>query len=181
MIMPNEGAEMHSERSAPGGGHSPAFDWKDWRKGENLFFASIILLSLFRLLHQVLKFLKESPFIDAAGNYLYWTMARSGLDLFDPKAIEAARAAFPHRAAGGMAVNVPSFYVLFQPLSLVPYSVFPALWMAGSLGFMFLGTLIFLREERDRLSWPSFTFIVLIAAMYQPLYEDLGLGQMNTP
>ncbi|MDY6950050.1 MAG: glycosyltransferase family 87 protein, partial [Thermodesulfobacteriota bacterium] len=148
-------------------------------EGRNILYVTIMALSLFRLAHQSMKFFLESSFIDLAYHYFYATMARLGLDLFDPEAIEKAKALNPMRFSGGEAVYSPSYFVFFQPLTLIPFPLLSVLWFLFCLLLVFIFVVVLLRHGDWDVSWLPLTFVCVIVATYQPLYEDLVLGQNN--
>lgn len=148
-------------------------------EGNKIIHACIVALSLFRLAHQSLKFIIESSFIDLGYHYFYSTMVRLGLDPFDPESIEKAKTLNPMRFAGGAAVYSPSYFVFFQPLTYIPFSLLSALWLLFSLSLVFMSVIALLRCSDWDGSWLLLTFISVVVATYQPLYEDLVLGQNN--
>jgi hypothetical protein len=147
---------------------------------DKIIYTCIIALSLFRLIHQSLKYLLESSFIDLAYHYFYSSMVRLGLDLFDAQAIEKAKILIPIRYAGGEAVYSPSYFVIFQPLTCIPFGPLSAFWLSLCL-FLVLLSLIWLFRTLHRFDSPLMVaFTALLVGMYQPLYEDLVLGQNNS-
>lgn len=141
---------------------------------------AVVALAAFRLLHQAAKFVVESEFIDLAYHYFYATMIRRGLDPFDPSQVAAARAANPLRYAGGEAVYSPSYFVLFQPLTWLPFRWVSILWLVLSLAIVVGAVAIVVRRSERPVSWFTIAFAALLVAWHQPLYEDLFLGQNNT-
>lgn len=147
---------------------------------EKIIYTCIIALSLFRLIHQSLKYLFESSFIDLAYHYFYSSMVRLGLDLFDAQAIEKAKTLIPIRYAGAEAVYSPSYFVIFQPLTCVSFGILSFFWLLLCL-FLVLLSLIWLFRTSHRFdSSLLVAFTALLVGLYQPLYEDLVLGQNNS-
>lgn len=140
----------------------------------------LVALAAFRLLHQAAKLVVESEFIDLAYHYFHATMIRRGLDPFDPAHVAAARLADPLRYAGGEAVYSPSYFVLFQPLTWLPFRWVAILWLAVSLAIVVAVVATVVRRAERPASWFTVAFAALVVAWYQPLYEDLFLGQNNT-
>jgi len=153
---------------------------KEITEGTKIIYVCIIALFLFRFVHQNLKFLLESKFIDLGYHYFYSTMVRLGLDLFDPDMIEKAKLLNPMRIAGGQAVYSPSYFVFFQPLTYIPFSLLSTLWLILSVTLVFISIATFLRYSNWNRSLLMVTFICILVFTYQPLYEDLGLGQNNS-
>lgn len=148
-------------------------------EGNNILYVIIIALFIIRIIHQSVKFILESQFIDLGYHYFYSTMARLGFDLFDLEVIEQAKLLNPMRFAGGQAVYSPSYFVLFQPLTYIPFQVLSILWLILSLVMVVLTVIILLRNEKCDGSWLQITFIIVLVTIFQPLYEDLVLGQNN--
>lgn len=149
-------------------------------KGERILLLCIIGLSLSRLAHQSLKFLIERKFIDLAYHYFYSTMIRLGLNPFNLENVQAMETQLNLRHAGGLPVYTPSYFVFFQPLTLLPFPILSALWLLISLTFVFLSVYIVASRGKEKSSWTEITFILVVVSTFQPLYEDLALGQNNT-
>ena len=147
---------------------------------EKIFYIIIIALSLFRLTHQLIKFFVEKSFIDLAYHYYYSTMVRFGFDLFDPQSIEKAKTLIPLRHAGGSAVYSPSYFFFFQPLTFLPFQTLSFLWLIFSILLVFFSVSYFLVHTDWDGSLLAPTFIIFLITYYQPLYEDLALGQNNS-
>ncbi len=152
---------------------------KEASEGNNILCGGIIALFVFRTFHQSLKYVLESQFIDLGYHYFYSSMARSGFDLFDPGAIEKAKLLFPMRFAGGQAIYSPSYFFFFQPLTYIPFKVLAILWLIFSLTLVILTVIILLRHGKWDRSWLQLTFVIVLVTNFQPLYEDLVLGQNN--
>ena len=144
-----------------------------------IIYICIISLLLFRFVHQLIKFIIESKFIDLGYHYFYANMVRLGFNLFDTISIEKAKLLVPIRFAGGEAVYSPSYFVFFQPLTHIPFSLLSILWLIFSVILCFFAITIFLYNSKQNLSWLMVGFICILVFTYQPLYEDLILGQNN--
>jgi hypothetical protein len=152
----------------------------DERSSADALCIAVVALAAFRLLHQAVKLLVESDFIDLAYHYFHATMLRAGLDPFDPAHVAAARAADPLRHAGGEAVYTPGYFVLFQPLTWLPFRWVATLWLVLSLAIVVAAVAVVVRHAARPASWVTIAFATLLVAWYQPLQEDLFLGQNNT-
>ncbi len=146
---------------------------------KNVLLVTIAALSASRLIHQSLKFLLNNSFIDLAYHYFYSTMIRLDLNPFDQASIEVARNIVSIRYAGGQAVYPPSYFFFFQSLTYIPFSTLATLWLCFSLFLVFLSINILAKNIKWNKSLINFTFIIVIIGNYQPLYEDLALGQNN--
>jgi len=148
-------------------------------EGVNILLAGIAALATLRLIHQSLKFSLNSSFIDLAYHYFYSKMIRLSLNPFDPATIEMAENIISIRYAGGQAVYPPSYFFFFQPLTYIPFSILSVMWLCFSLILLVIVAKILIKNvEADRSSI-ALTFVIAIVGNYQPLYEDLVLGQNN--
>lgn len=148
-------------------------------EGVNILLVAIAALSAVRLIHQSLKFLLNSSFIDLAYHYFYSKMIRLNFNPFDPASIEMAENIISIRYAGGQAVYPPSYFFFFQTLTYIPFSILSVLWLCFSLILLVVIVNILIKNvEADRSSI-ALTFVIVIVGNYQPLYEDLVLGQNN--
>jgi hypothetical protein len=154
-------------------GLSPFFD------SVNILLTALVALSIFRLIHQSIKFLLTSSFIDLAYHYFYSSMVRLNLNPFDPASIEIAKNIIPLRYAGGQAVYPPSYFYFFQNLTHIPFSILSALWLGLSLVLIFITIIILAKNIKADTSLIALAFVIVIVGNYQPLYEDLVLGQNN--
>lgn len=138
----------------------------------------VILLSLFRYVHDLAKLLVDSPFIDFAHYYTLATVVSLGRDPFDPQAVAYVDALLNIRRAGGAAVYPPLFYLVMQPWTLLPFRHAVAAWCLGAQ--ILLGATVFLWWSRYNSLRPILLAGPLFVVLnYQPLLEDLYLGQSN--
>ena len=71
------------------------------RRDIRVFFALVVLFSVFHYLHDLIKIMAQSPFADFAHYYTYATAVARGIDPFDSQAIANLDAALTMRRAGG--------------------------------------------------------------------------------
>jgi len=164
--------DLRDSRLQPGDSrgrrHSPAA----------LAIAIVLLLCLFRYGHDGLKVLLESPFIDFAHYYTYATVVAQGGSPFDPEAVARANAMLGVRRAGAAANYPPVFYLLMQPWALIPVRPAAILWFLASQICLVVAIALCLR----RVPGPSpfrITALLFVVLNYQPLLENLFLGQAN--
>jgi hypothetical protein len=146
--------------------------------GLSLCLALIVLFSLFRYLHTLAVLLWEAPFIDFAHYYTYATVVRLGQNPFDAEAVARVDAALGIRRAGAAANYPPLFYVLMQPWTLMAFRPAAVAWFIVSQVCLFGALAVCLR----RFAPPSPVGVaaaLFVAFNYQPLVEDLALGQAN--
>jgi hypothetical protein len=146
--------------------------------GLSLCVALVVVFSLFRYLHTLAVLLWEAPFIDFAHYYTYATVVRLGQNPFDPEAVARVDALLAIRRAGAAANYPPLFYVLMQPWTLLPFRPAAVLWLIASQACLFGAVAVCLR----RFVPPSPVGVaatLFVAFNYQPLVEDLALGQAN--
>jgi hypothetical protein len=134
---------------------------------------------VFRLGHECLKYLLESKFIDLAYHYFYATMIRLRLSPFSTEAVEQVNAILNIRRAGGGPVYPPLYWILFQPLTLLPFRIVAILWLSLSVTMSCGSQWLVLRNTVGRPSLTTLVLLLSILVLYQPLYEDLVLGQNN--
>ncbi len=94
-----------------------------------LLVAILVLLGGFHYVHEVVKDLVESPFIDFAHYYTFGSLVAAGQNPFDPKAIAAIDAQLKIRRAMAAPNYPPSFYLLMQPWVRLPYDAAAAAWL----------------------------------------------------
>ncbi len=97
-----------------------------------LLLGMVVLFSLFRYSHGLLKFLLESPFIDFAHYYTYAKVVALGLNPFDAQAVAQVDAALNIRRAGAAPNYPPLFYLLMQPWVHLPFRAAAIGWLLAS-------------------------------------------------
>ena len=144
----------------------------------HLLAALVIAFSLFRYFHDISKFLVESSFIDFAHYYFYATMVSLGLDPFDPQAVARMDDLLKIRRAGAAANYPPLFYVFMQPWVLLPFRQASVLWLVINQACLLAALTLCFRQSPapDPMRAAAVLFIVL---NYQPLIENIALGQVN--
>lgn len=138
----------------------------------------VVVFSAFRYLHDLLKILLSSPFIDFAHYYTYVSVVASGLDPFDPEAVARVDELLRVRRAGAAANYPPLFYLLMQPWVLLPFQQAAFVWLVAGQACLFGALAVCLRVHSATSPIPvaAALFVVL---NYQPLMESLALGQAN--
>ena len=143
-----------------------------------LLAALAVAFGLARYLHGLLKMVVESEFIDFAHYYTYAVVAAKGLDAFDPAAVAEVDRLLGLRRAAAPGTYPPLFYLLMGPWTLLPFRPAAIVWLllgqaclAGTLGLV-------LHRHRDA-SWTAIATALFVAVAYQPLLENVFLGQAN--
>ena len=146
--------------------------------GPTLFLALVVLFSLFRYLHTVAVLLWEAPFIDFAHYYTYATAVRLGHNPFDPQAVAQVDALLSIRRAGTAANYPPLFYLLMEPWTVMAFRPAAVTWLFVSQACLFGALALCLRrfEPPQPIGVAAALFV---AFNYQPLVENLALGQIN--
>ena len=139
-------------------------------------YTCVVLFSSFLFFHSVIKYRVESPFIDNAYFYFYSSMARQGLDLFDPASVQKAEERIPIRRAGGLPVYSPTVFMVIAPLTVFSFPVFTTLWLILACGAIFAFIIFVLRRERF-VSPLHVAMCFFITLLCQPLHEALFSGQ----
>jgi hypothetical protein len=145
----------------------------------SLLIALVLSLSLARYLHTMVKLWMESPFIDFAHYYAYATVVAHGLNPFDPAAVAQMDGLLGFRRAGSPANYPPLFYLLMRPWTAISFPSAAAGWLLASHAFL-LGSLLCCRRRFRSASALRIAMVTFVALNYQPLIEDLALGQVNT-
>jgi hypothetical protein len=143
-----------------------------------LLLAVVVLFSLVRYLHDLAKFLIESPFVDFAHYYVHTTAVALGLDPFDPQAVAQVVESLKIRRAGGSAGYPPLFYVLMRPWVLVPFHWSAVAWVLTNQ-VLLLATLGLCLRRFASAGPVQIAAALFVVLNYQPLVEDIALGQAN--
>jgi hypothetical protein len=143
-----------------------------------LFLLLVVLFSLFHYLHDLAKLLVDAPFIDFAHYYTYATVVSLGQDPFDPQAVAQVDHLLNIRRAGAAANYPPLFYLFMQPWVLLPFRLSAVVWLlAGQVCLLLTVWLCFRRVASVAPIPLGATLFVILN--YQPLIENLALGQAN--
>jgi hypothetical protein len=140
--------------------------------------AIVVLFSLFRYGHDLLKMVVEAPFIDFAHYYTYTTVVALGGNPFDLEAVARADAMLGIRRAGAAANYPPVFYLLMQPWVMLHFRSAALAWLVVSQVCLVAMLALCLR----RFPGPSpirIAAVLFVVLNYQPLLENLFLGQAN--
>jgi hypothetical protein len=138
----------------------------------------VVLFSFFRYLHDLVKFLVESPFIDFAHYYTYTTVVALGLDPFDPQAVSRVDAMLNIRRAGSAANYPPLFYIFMQPWILLPFQYAKVAWVFTGQACL-MGSVLLCVRQVGAVSPVRVAAVLFVVLNYQPLAEDIALGQSN--
>lgn len=144
----------------------------------SLLLGIVLLFSLARYLHDLLKTATEAPFIDFAHYYTYTTAVAIGRDPFDPQAVAGVDAMLHIRRAEAAANYPPLFYLLMRPWVLLPFRSAALAWFLASQIALLAAFALCIRRFRspDPIRVAAAAFVWL---NYQPLIENLALGQAN--
>ena len=143
-----------------------------------LFLALVVLSSVFHYVHDLAKLQMESQFIDFAHYYTYAKVVALGLNPFDAQAVAQVDAALNIRRAGAAPNYPPLFYLFMQPLVVLPFSGAVVVWGIVVQACLFATlALCFRRFQAVSTLWG--VAVVFVVLNYQPLVEDLALGQTN--
>lgn len=143
-----------------------------------LLLSIVVLFSLVRYFHDIAKVLVESPFIDFAHYYSYATMVSLGQDPFDPQAVARMDDLLQIRRAGAAANYPPLFYLFMQPWVLLPFHPASVLWLAINQVCL-LAALAFCFRQCPASGPVRAAAVLFILLNYQPLIENVALGQIN--
>ena len=138
----------------------------------------VVLFSAVRYLHELVKFLVESPFIDFAHYYTYATVVSFGWDPFDSQAVVRVDELLQIRRAGSAANYPPLFYLLMQPWTLLPFRPAAIAWFFAGQACLFGSFLLCLRAYAP-VSPVRATTALFVVLNFQPLLESVVLGQTN--
>lgn len=162
-------------RSAP---PSPA-SGSDQDDGLRLFLAVLISFSLFRYLHDLVKFAIESPFIDFAHYYTFATVVALKLNPFDPQAVAYVDHLLNIRRAGGGADYPPLFYLFMQPWLELPFRPAAMAWLVLKQVCL-VGAFVLCLVGVPSASFLRIGFALFVFLNFQPVAETLALGQSNS-
>jgi hypothetical protein len=143
------------------------------------FVVLVFFLSLFRYVHTLGKLMVDSPFIDFAHYYTYATVVAQGYNPFDPSAVAHVDSLLAIRRAGAPANYPPPFYLLMRPWTFLPFRPAAVAWLLASQLFL-LGSLVCCRRRLESAPAIRIAMLAFVILNYQPLIEDLTLGQINT-
>jgi hypothetical protein len=143
-----------------------------------LLLAVIVAFSLFRYGHDLAKLLVHALFIDFAHYYTYATVVSLGLNPFDPQAVGTVDAMLGLRRAGAAANYPPLFYLFMQPWVHLPFRSAAIGWLLAGQACLVL-VLWFCIHRYGEASPLQVAVAVFVMLNYQPLMENLALGQSN--
>jgi hypothetical protein len=138
----------------------------------------VVLFSAVHYLHELVKFLVESPFIDFAHYYTYATVVGLGLDPFDPQAVARVDQMLQIRRAGSAANYPPLFYLFMQPWALLPFRPAAVVWLLAGQACLIAASMLCLRASAP-VSPVRAATVLFVILNFQPLLESVVLGQTN--
>lgn len=141
--------------------------------------ALALLLSLFRYVHTLSKLMLDSPFIDFAHYYTYATAVALGLNPFDPSAVAQVDSLLAIRRAGAPPNYPPPFYLLMRPWTTMSFHTAAVAWLLLNQLFL-VGSLVCCRRRLASAPAIRIAMLAFVILNYQPLTEDVALGQVNT-
>ncbi len=145
-----------------------------------LLLALVVAVSLARYLHGVAKILAEASFIDFAHYYTFTYAVALGLNPLDPEAVARVDRLLGLRRAMSPADYPPLFYLLMRPWTWLPFRPAAVLWLLA--GQACLAATVWLCLRRVAVRAPVRIAAALFVALnYQPITEELALGQADLP
>lgn len=147
-------------------------------QGLRLLLLVVVLFSLIRYLHDLVKVLALSPFIDFAHYYTRAIVVAEGYSPLDPDAIRQVDARMGLHSAGVSAMYSPWFYSVMGVWTHFPFRQAAMIWVSVNQACLWSAWLLCLRriETATPVGIAAALFVLL---NYQPLLEDLALGQSN--
>jgi hypothetical protein len=134
--------------------------------------------SLFKYLHDSLKFAIDSLFIDFAHYYTFATVVARGLDPFTPADVAQVDALLHIRRAAGGADYPPLFYLLMRPWTWLPFHAAAILWLLVSQACL-AGAVALCIRGAGTPSPVRLTMALFVVLHFQPIRENLALGNSN--
>ncbi len=147
------------------------------RSGVTFVLALVVALAAFRYGHDVVKLAVEAPFIDFGTFYTYTSALLVRADPFDPPQLARIGALLTVRHSGTPPTFTPPGYLLFVPFTAMPYRGASLTWLALGQGFLLVALLVW-----RRCVVPAWVFAfagVFVMLTYQPIFEDIALGNVN--
>lgn len=143
-----------------------------------LVVALVVLFSCVRYLHVLAVLLWDAPFIDFAHYFTYATVVGRGQNPFDPQAVAEVDALLAIRRAGAAANYPPLFYLLMLPWTAMAFRAAAVTWLVLSQACVF-GAIALCLRRREGVSPVAVAAVLFVVFNYQPLIENLALGQIN--
>jgi hypothetical protein len=143
-----------------------------------LFVILAVAFALVQYLHALAVLLWDAPFIDFAHYYTYATVVRLGQNPFDPQTVAHVDSMLNIRRAGAAANYPPLFYLLMQPWTALPFRPAAALWLLAMQACLGGALALCIRRFGSPAS-VGVAATLFVAFTFQPLIENLALGQVN--
>ncbi len=149
------------------------------RAGDARFLGALaVAVALARYGHEVVRMAVESRFIDFAYYYTYAVVAGRGLDPYAPEAVASVDRLLDIRRAAGGSNYPPLFHLLMQPLTWLPFRAAALVWL-GLAQACLAGALALWLRRGPVASWAAVAAVLFVALTWQPLLENLVLGEAN--
>jgi len=167
-----------AERKEPpvAGDHGDTVSVRDSPFG--LFAGAVVALSLAQYGHEVVKAVVASPFIDFAHNYTFATAVALHLNPYDPAAAAEVDRLLGIRRASSLGTYLPTFYFFAQPLSWLALRPAAVVWCLLNQAALAAALALVATQFRGVPAW-RLALVLFVVFTYQPLIEDVVLGQVN--
>lgn len=137
-------------------------------------------------LHYLMKlFLVEPNFGDFASYYFLGAMLNRGINLFtiSQPALDNLRATFscPVYICGGevVAFYSPFFYSIFKLISKLDFNIANLIWAVLNNSALILSIFFLMKIIKLKINVVNLSLASIITFLYQPLIENVGIGQAN--
>lgn len=137
----------------------------------------LVTLSAFRYAHDIAKLVVETSRIDFGTFYTFTAALWRGYDPFTIEGLQALDYLAIPRAGTVAPTFAPAGYLFFLPFVALPYEAARAAWLLAGEGAL-LGTLWAL-YRRLAPPLPVAMGALAIVLGYQPIYEDVSVGNLN--
>lgn len=148
-------------------------------RGLLIFLTLVLTVSLFRYSHNLMKIFMQAPlFIDFAHYYAYATAVQLGVNPFDGPAMAQIDETLQLRRAMAPPNYPPVFYLFMQPFLWMSFDTASWVWMG--LGMLSLVGGVWVCSQRfQEWSWIQISAVLFLILNFQPLLENISLGQAN--
>ncbi len=139
--------------------------------------AIVLALAAFRYVHDVLKLWVQAPFNDLGSFYTFTAAFRLGVDPFVRAELERVGATLHAPLSGTPPTFTPAGYLIFWPLTALPFALVKPLWIA--VGQVCLIAALVVLHRCLGVSPLLGALGLVVALTYQPILEDIALGNLN--
>jgi glycosyl transferase family 87 len=138
--------------------------------------ALLVTLAAFRYAHEIVKLVVETSRIDFGSFYTFTAALWRGHDPFQPAGLQAMdHLGIPR--AGTPPTFAPAGYLFFLPFVALPYETARVAWLLVGQGALFGALWALYRRLAPPLLVAAGALAIVLG--YQPLYEDVGVGNLN--